>query len=305
MSARLVEGAGSAPFAPDETLGNLVDDVLTVLQGHGVVTDQMCSTSGNITAADTTIPLDDGDAVSRGVIEVGEELIFVTGSQNGQATAPAWGRGFKGTKAKAWPKGTRVTVAPVYPRSIVRRAVRQAIYALSPFLFAVKSVTYRASNISEWYALPPDAERVLFADWTPSGAVGPVPVRHWEMRHGTPECMDGEKLVRLPVCGGALVVQYAAAPAPPTTDGGLLKDMGLPASTRDVIVLGAALNLLPWLDAARLPTDTVPSDAEDQAKPVGSATAVARDLRSQYTAALQRERAALLGRFPVPIHGIR
>ncbi len=112
MSARLVEGAGSAPFAPDETLGNLVDDVLTVLQGHGVVTDQMCSTSGNITATDTTIPLDDGDAVSRGVIEVGEELIFVTGSQNGQATAPAWGRGFKGTKAKAWPKGTRVTVSP-------------------------------------------------------------------------------------------------------------------------------------------------------------------------------------------------
>ena len=151
MSAKLVEGAGAAPFPAGETLGNLVDDVLTVLQGHGVVTDQMCSTNGDITATSRTILLDDGDAISRGVLEVGDELVYVSSTTNGQATVPAWGRGFKGTKAAAWPTGTKVTVSPVYPRATVRRAVRNAVYGLAPALFAVQSLTYRV-DVGLWYA---------------------------------------------------------------------------------------------------------------------------------------------------------
>ena len=301
MTSNLVAGAGSAPFPPEETLGSIVEDVLGSLQGYGIVTDQMCSTTTDLPLTGRSVSLDDGEAVTRGMVEIGDELMFVSSSRDGQITIPAWGRALKGTTARAWPAGTRVTVAPVYPRAVVRRAVRSAIYGLAPALFAVREVEVQAwsHTILE---VPADAERILSIRYSASSDEPSELIRDWRLFQ-LPG--DSKALHVAASFGGTLFVQYACAPTPPADEAGSMASTGLPASTRDVIVLGAAINLLPWVDAARLPADSVPSDVEDQAKPIGSAAQITQTLRSQYTAALQRERSALLLRFPVPLHGIR
>ena len=100
-------------------------------------------------------------------------------------------------------------------------------------------------------------------------------------------------------------MRYAAAPTLLPTEASAFADTGLPTSCRDVVVFGAASRLLPWSDAGRTPVDSVSSDAQDQAKPIGAAISVARELRTLYQTRLAQERMALLARYPVPVHRIR
>jgi hypothetical protein len=51
--------------------------------------------------------------------------------------------------------------------------------------------------------------------------------------------------------------------------------------------------------------ESVPSDAQDQVRPPGTAITVARELRNLYAMRLQQERAALLSRYPTKAHKIR
>ena len=97
-------------FSTDDTLGSLVDEVITSLQGYGLILDQVCSLVGNITADQTQITLDSGDMLSRGVIEIDHELMYVTRCSNGVATVPSWGRGYKGTGKRAHDNGRKRTV---------------------------------------------------------------------------------------------------------------------------------------------------------------------------------------------------
>lgn len=292
-----------------DTFSSLVDEVITMLQGYGVNNDQVCTLSENIDTTTTTFLVDQADIVSRGIIEIDEELMWVQSSQSGQIVVPAWGRGWKGTTKADHTTGSAVFVSPTFPRSIVSREVNNAIRAVYPALFATGTYKFDFINGQWQYEMPADVDRVLAVEWRWEIEDGWRIIDGWELTHGayTVDFPSGKMLsINEPLMVGAPVaVRYSKAPTLLVNPTDLFSATGLPASSRDVVVLGAANRLLPWLDAGRLPVDTVPSDTQDQLKPVGNAIAVGREMRSLYAKRLEEERMALLARHPIRVHKVR
>jgi hypothetical protein len=296
-------------FPTADTFASLVDEVITTLQGFGVNNDQVCTLSETIDAAAVTFMVDQADVVSRGIIEIDEELMWVQSSANGQLVVPLWGRGWKGTTPASHALGTVTYVAPTYPRSIVSREVNNAIRAVYPALFGTASHEFTFVNGIWQYEMPADIDRLLAVDWRWNLEDGWRPMDGYELTHGASvtDFPSGKMLsINEPLMvGGKVQVRYSKVPVLLSAPTDLYSATGLPDSSRDVVALGAAARLLPWLDAGRLPVETVPADSADQTKPVGNAIAVGREIRNLYAKRLQEERDALLARFPLRVHKVR
>lgn len=297
------------PYPTVDTLSSLIDEVTVNLQGFGTSNDQVVTLITGATDSDLILSSDDTDNVSRGLIEIDDEIIYVSYGENGSIYIPAWGRGFKGTTATAHTAGSPIWVAPTWPRATVAREVNNTIKAVYPSLFAVGTSELVSSTTTWQYELPADVERVLGVEWRYNFPDTWQTVKGWEVTHSsnTTDFPSGKALlIGDPLPAAAKVhVTYAKLPSPLPLSTSVFTDSGLPASARDVIVLGAATRLVPWMDTGRLPVETVPSDALDNAKPIGVATQIAQSLRSQYQARLDQERRAQLDRYPTRSHRIR
>lgn len=295
-------------YSNTDTFASLIDEVVTSLQGYGTSNDQVTTLVSDLSANATQIPTDDSDNVSRGLIEIDDEIIYVTAAENGIITIPPWGRGFKGTAPSTHTAGSPIWIAPTWPRATVAREVNQTIRSVFPDLFAVRTLDI-TSTTSSTYELPVEVERVLGVEWQWSNAANWwSTITGWETMHSAPvEFTTGKALLigdALPA-GARLHITYAAMPTMLTSASQAFTQCGLPASAHDVIVLGTAARLTPWQDTSRLPVETVPSDAQDQTKPVGLATQVAQSLKASYTLRLAQERRALLDRYPTRSHRTR
>ena len=77
---------------------------------------------------------------------------------------------------------------------------------------------------------------------------------------------------------------------------------GLPSSTKDVIVLGAAARLLSFIDAGRINFTSAEADAADTKMPSNGGTSVSRYIYALYQQRLTEESGRLQGKYPVKIH---
>ena len=292
-------------FTTTDTFDSLVDEVITSLQGWGVDNDQVMTLVNGVSATDLQFTLS-GD-ISRGLIEIGQELIWIDTVDAAVATAQPWGRGFKGTTPAAHAAGSMVSVSPSYPRSVVAREVNNAIRAVYPTLYAVTAANVTVDE--NWQAaLPADLDRVLMVEWqTPTGPWSMIDA--WEAVHvADPATFSTGKglLLGRPTPPGATVrVTYAAPPSLLSTGDAPFTATGLHPGARDVVVLGAAARLLPWMDAGSLPKQTVTADLMDQQVPVGAAVSVSREIRNRYLARLGEERQALQARHLPRAHAVR
>lgn len=297
-------------FSAVDTFESLIDEVIISLQGFGVEVDQIATLVTDISSTSTTLRLDTGDAITRGLIEIDDELMFVSAATGGVATVPAWGRGFKGTTPASHSAGSPVYISPTFPRSIVSREVNNTIRALYPTLFAVKGYDFITDATHVQYSVPADVDRIIAVDWRWLAIDGWNPLSEWELVSGasSADFATGKFIAVGPNLASGLNVHVTYATAPNVMSTGtdrFAETTGLPASCRDVVVYGAAARLLPWLDSGRLPTDTVSADLQDQQKPVGNAVSVGRELRGLYNTRLQQEHALLSSRYPYRQHRIR
>ena len=292
-----------------DTFSSLIDEVITSLQGFGTSNDQVVTLTGPLTADALIFPVDDSDSISKGLVEIDEEIIYVMYGENGEAYVPAWGRGFKGTTAAAHAAGSAVWVSPSWPRATVAREVNNTIRSVYPSLFAVDTVEITGASNTWQYQLPADMERVLGVEWRYNFPDAWSTVKSWEVTHSsnTTDFASGKTLlIGEPLPTNAKVhVTYAKLPVALTNPDDAFTLSGLPASSRDVIVFGTAARLIPWMDVARLPVETVPSDALDTGQRVGLSVQVANSIRTQYQARLDQERRALLERYPTRAHKVR
>ena len=77
---------------------------------------------------------------------------------------------------------------------------------------------------------------------------------------------------------------------------------GLPASSRDVIVYGAAYRMVSFIDPGRLNFVAPEADQNDSTRQFGSGTNTARYLLALYQQRLQEESAKQNGKHPVRVH---
>jgi hypothetical protein len=297
------------PYPSVDTLSSLIDEVITSLQGFGTANDQVVTLTGTLAANATEFLVDDTDNVSRGIAEIDDEIIYIASAENGTVTVPPWGRGFKGTIAATHTLGSPVWISPSWPRATVAREVNNTIKSLYPSLFGIGTVEFTSSNSNWSYALPANCERVLAVEWRYNFPDAWQTVKSWEALHSanTDDFASGKALlIGEPLPSNAHIhVVYAKLPTALATGATVFTDSGLPASARDVVVLGTAVRLIPWQDVARLPVETVPSDALDTGQRIGLATQVAGSLRTQYQARLDQERRSLLERYPTRSHKVR
>lgn len=295
------------------TLGQLVERVRHRLGGG--YSSATASLESAVTAADTEIKLTDVAGFSRGVAEIGLELIRVNGVNAASRTlnVPAWGRGYRGTRATSHEAGAEVQFDPTWPRPVVAEEINGVLHEIYPDLYAVRT---HETAIPSDRGLPIDI---------PAGAIGVIRVYvgdvvrpdvwHPEDRWGfDPDSSTIGRPLRLGGLHrpGTLVrVVYAVRPgvfdltAADVLTHDFAEVTGLHERVADIVALGVASRMAPFLDVNRLAETGAEARADAPNKPVGQATSTARLLYSEFRARVEQERRVLNAEHPIRVHRAR
>ena len=301
------------------TLGNMIDEVAVNLSGYTFQQDRAThlthavTTTTSSSASPLVLQLGSTDSVGKGIVEIDEELLWVDSFDRvaNTATVAPYGRGYLGTTAATHTADTKVTISPTFPRFNIKRAINDTIRGLS--LFAVKSTTFTFTSSVSTYAFNNlNIKNILSVTWQD---IGPskewVPLRRWDFDSlaSTAAFGAGAQTITLgeaPVSGRTVKVVYSTDPTPFSTTPPYTEDYatvtGLPESTRDVVVLGAAYRLLSFLDPARASQVSPQADETDAKRPYGSSQTATKQLYALYTQRLNEEIQAQQQNYPVKVH---
>lgn len=297
-------------FASDTTLEDLVQEVLLKLHGYAAGEDQITALSQDLSADSLTLQVEDVNEISRGTVEVGNELIRVQSVDrvSGTVTILPRGRGFRGSEVANHEAGDTVTMAPLAPRLAVVNAINDSIVSLYPDLFGVATVEFtvdKAATVT--WPLPVEAESALSVRYRDSDGNWQR-VRQWEVENRLPDADfpsgKGIRVTSVPL-GQTVQVVFSKAPTPLRRLVDSLSSTGLLPGWRDIVVLGAQYRIIPSLDVGRLSIRSVAADQLDQPNQLGSAVQLAKTIQAEYDRRVKQERFALLNRYPAPVHFVR
>ena len=280
----------------------MVDDVIVLLAGNTRYMDQATYLTSGIDADDLTVAVADGTQVSRGVVEIESELLWVDSVGTNTLTVPPYGRGFSGTDAASHAINTRVTFNPTFPRATVKRALNETINSVAGDLYGIgyANFTYVAAQLT--YDLDASALGLLDITWqVPGPSLLWERVRRWVFnRSATGPTVD----VLDPVLPGRTVrYTYMKDPVEFTNDSDVFTTVtGLPASCSDVITYGAAARLMAGLDAARINPQAVGGNLLDDKSNVGASAALSRQLYAMHVQRKTEEQKKLQDQFPAFVH---
>jgi len=295
------------------TFKEMIDDTLMQLTGYSTFQDQATYLTSPITSTALSIPVADATAISRGLIEIGSELIQVDAVNNTTAvlTVPPYGRGYRSTTASAHDTGTRVVSSPMFPRHMVKKAINDAIKSVYPELFAVGSTTFSFQPSITSYNLPSGALDALQVTWQSTGPSKEwMPVRRYSVdKHAaTAEFPNG---VAINVYDGitpgrTIKVTFSKEPEPMVNETDVFGTVtGLPSSCEDLIRFGAAYRLVPFFDSARLSGQSAESDFGGANRQASGASQLSRFLLQMYQVRLAEETKGLQTLFPTRSHYTR
>jgi len=275
---------------------DLIDETALALTGYTSRQDQATFLTADLSATATTFTVADGTVLTRGIVEIDEELIWVDSFDRttNTATIPPYGRGFRDTTPVPHTAGTRVTITPSFPRAMIRKDINEAIDAIYPDLFGVYYTTFPFIAARTTYQLPQEAIDALAVSWQ---TIGPslewLPVRHYRIdRTANPLAWNSGKTISISdgiIPGRTVQVVYTKKPSQLQNDNDDFTLTGLPDSCREVIILGAAYRSAAYIDMGRIPAITAEADAQQQSNPVGSATNMSRYFYQMYQQRLQVE----------------
>ena len=303
------------------TLTNMIDEVLINLAGYTFQQDRSTYLSTNVTttttssASPTILQLGSTDSVGKGIVEIDEELMWIESFDRvaNTATIAPYGRGYLGTTGATHSADAKVTISPTFPRFAVKRAINDTIRSLGANIFSVKSTTFTFNAAVSTYAFSNlDIKNILTISWQ---SIGPskewVPIRRWDFDSSanaaafgyTTEQVQTLTLGEAPISGRTVKVVYATDPSPFTSNSQVYTTVtGLPESTRDVVVLGAAYRLLSFLDPARAAQVSPQADETDSKRPFGASRDATKQLYALYTQRLNEETKAQQQNYPPKVH---
>jgi len=301
------------------TLSQMMDEVLINLSGYTFQQDRATHLTSAVTtttsssAAPLVLSLGSTDSVGKGVIEIDEELMWIDSYDRvgNTATVSPYGRGYLGTTAATHTLDTKVTISPTFPKSAIKRAINDTIRSLGASIFAVKSTTFTFSAAVNTYAFNNlNIKNILTLSWSD---IGPskewIPIRRWDFDSiaNSTAFGAGAQTVTLgsdsPMPGRTVKVVYATDPEVFTTNAqDYATQTGLPESTRDVVILGAAYRLLSFLDPARAAQVSPQADETDSKRPYGASQTATKQLYALFTQRLNEETKAQQQNYPPRVH---
>lgn len=295
------------------TFNELTDSTMLYLYGFTTIQDQATYLTANVNDVATSLTVADAAAISRGVIEIDDELMWVDTSDvsSGTLSLPPYGRGYRGTTAASHTSGTRVVSSPMFPRPLVKRALNEAIQAVYPDLFGVAETSFTFTPAISTYALPAGTMNVMQVTWQ---TIGPsrewMPVRRWRLdKHADDTTFATGATINIYdsiVPGRKVKVVYSKQPTPLTNGSDVFTTVtGLPASTEDVIRTGAAYRMVPFFDSPHLSGFSAEADFSANMRPIGASSTLGRYLLQMYQMRLQEEARRLQEVYPIRSHYTR
>jgi hypothetical protein len=301
----------------------MIDEVAVNLAGYTFQQDRSTylasavSTTTSSSASPLILTLGSTENVGKGVIEIDEELLWVDSYDRvaNTATVAPYGRGYLGTTAATHTADTRVVISPTFPRFNVKRAINDTIRSLGSSIFAVKSTTFTFNAAVSTYAFANlNVKNILTVSWQD---IGPSkewrPIRKWDFDAlANPEAFgyttgtDQVQTITLgeaPISGRTVKITYATDPVSFTTNSqDYATQTGLPESTRDVVILGAAYRLLSFLDPARAAQVSPQADETDSKRPYGASQTATKQLYALYSQRLAEETKSQQQNYPPKVH---
>ena len=295
------------------TLGEMIDEVKANLQGYALRQDRVTyiTNSNGITSSDTSITIGSASNLAKGIIEIDEELLWIdtfSTATNTLNVAPGFGRGYQGTSPAPHGQYAQVTLSPTFPRVNIKKAINDTINSFYPKLWAVSFTTFTFNASQTTYALPDDAESILYMSWQTTGSSQEwLPINRWradQMANSAAFNTNVTVSIYENIQPGRTVqVWYTTEANTLDSNSDDYADVtGLPASSADVTILGASYKLLSFLDAGRINLSSAEADLNDTKNPYNSGASASRYIFALYQQRLQEEALKLQDKYPIRIH---
>ena len=295
------------------TLGEMIDEVRANLQGYALRQDRISyvTNSGGISATSSNITIGSASNLAKGVIEIDDELLWIDTfdkASNTLTVAPGFGRGYQGTTPTPHAQYAQITLSPTFPRSSIKKAINDTINSYYPKLWSVSSTTFTFNASQTTYALPDDAETILYMSWQTTGSSQEwLPINRWRIdpmaNAATFNTTRTVSLYENIQPGRTVQVWYTTEPNTLDANSDDYADVtGLPASSYDVTVLGASYKLLSFLDAGRINLSSAEADLNDTKNPFNSGASASRYIFALYQQRLQEEALKLADKYPIRLH---
>lgn len=297
------------------TFIELINQVQQQVSGFTLNQQQIAWLAADMSPTDTTfqVPQSEVNNVSRGLVEIGGELIQVA-SYNA-STDPAIvtvaagvnGRGFLGSTPEAHSTNDIITMDPDFPVQRIKEAINYTINAVYPDLFVMKTYDFAKAAAIYEYPMPTDSEDILRVT---ADTIGPsrvkFPAQTWrynpQAQNDPGRGLTTGKTIQIMdfiVPGRTVHVIYTQKP------GNLVNDSddyeittGLPVRTQDVILWGTCARLLSALEASRMQQKAVESTERAPLVPAGAASNAATYYWNLYNQRLNEERDRMNLLFP-------
>jgi len=295
------------------TLTDIINEVTLNLAGYTYQQDRTTFISSAVTTTtQTSLSLGSTESIGKGIIEIDDELLWIDTFDRvaNTATVAPYGRGYLGTTAATHTANSKVTIAPTFPRFSVKRAINDTIRALGSSIFAAETTTFTfvgAQNTYDFDGL--EIQNILDMSYQSIGATKEwIPIRRWRFDSVADSATWGATAQTVSIydyvtSGRTVKVVYATDPTEFTADNQVFTTQtGLPASCKDVVVLGASYRLLTYLDPARAAQQSPQADETDSKRPYGASQTATRQLFTLYTQRLQEEVLRQQNYYPIRVH---
>lgn len=297
------------------TFGSMADEVVRKLAGFTLRQDRQTHLTAAVNATATSITVASAQNISNGIIQIDDELIYVDSydRNSGVLSIPPYGRGYNGTYAATHQNGARVIISPTFPSVDVKDAINETLLATFPDLYTTGVHTFLFSPSKSTYALPNEVETVLGVSYETTGPSKEwLPIRGYRVDPmANVDAFNSSNSITLlsgVESGRTVQVFYTAAPTVMDADDDDFEIVtGLPASCKDVIVLGATARLASFIDPGRLTFGSAESDQQSQiaGRAYGAGTNASKYLLALYDKRLAEEARKLNDRNPIRIHFTR
>jgi len=297
------------------TFGSMTDEVVRKLAGFTLRQDRQTHLTAAVNTTAVSITVASANNISNGIIQIDDELIYVDSydRNSGVLSIPPYGRGYNGTSPSSHAVGARVIVSPTFPSVDVKDAINETLLATFPDLYTTGTHTFSFSPAKSTYALPEEVETVLAVSYETTGPSKEwLPVRGYRIDPmANTEAFNSKNSITLlsgVESGRTVQIFYTAAPTVMDADDDDFEIVtGLPASCKDLIVIGASARLASFIDPGRLTFGSAESDQQSQiaGRSYGAGTNAAKYLLALYDKRLAEEARKLNDRNPIRIHFTR
>jgi hypothetical protein len=293
------------------TLSDIIDEVRSSLAGYTLRQDRITYLNNAISSTDLSMTIGSSSNLAKGIIEIDSELIWIDNFSQASSTlnaAPGFGRGYQNTNASPHAQYAQVTLSPTFPKVMIQKAINDVINSLYPKLWAVASTTFTFNASQTTYPLPDDLESILYMSWQTTGSsLEWLPINRWRAdgmaniaAFNTTNTVNIYENIQP---GRTVQVYYTTTPNTldnPTDD--YADVTGLPASSVEVVILGACYKLLSYVDAGRINLSSAEADLNDTKIPSTAGVASSRYIYALFQQRLNDEALKLQDKYPIRIH---